>query len=496
MMIAACPYCGEQVLVPASIDGNARVACPLCQSTYSFAEVKLPPQLVVLDLPAPVAVADRAAIPPISGEQAALERAMAEAYEPAYSLVPDAMDAPPAPKFDFGPEPSTSTRFEPRPIRAASGVRANSRNRNVGVEFIKILLGGMAGLIIAQGILWWLPADWRRDPLGLAPELPGSLAFLAPAELRGQGAPSNGTGANAVSNDTLPSTGRADADLDRVASRFEGLANEDTSIPGEGVRSGQDDDVAGTGAAERETPDDRGHLADSADTLAGGGAAGPEPTPRGDQLVGAPSSVDDMIGVRDPPSFRAQEVTDALAAVDSAEREWLDAASAQAPQRKAAAVRLFDTLYQLAWKATFLDSSDPQQQSPRVAIERLLTAMGKDPNRVDLAGNAAASWLSVDDRSTNGVLLAGTVTSISPQGLFHATRLELAGKKKPTVTILSPFDPSRHGDRPFRIDDRLLLLGAIITDPALGVIGYEGTESTIVWCGDWVILPPAAPNGQ
>ncbi len=496
MMIAACPYCGEQVLVPVAIDGNARVACPLCQSTYSFAEVKLPPQLIVLDGPALVPLAERAAMPPISGEQAALERAMAETYEPAYSLVQDAIDAPPAPGFDFGPEPSASTRFESRPIRAASGTRANSRHRNVGVEFVKILLGGMAGLIIAQGILWWLPGDWRRDPLGLAPQLPGSLAFLAPAQLRGHVAPGNGAGANGAPNGSPRSPGAADSGLDGAASRFEDRANEDTSIRGEGVREGRDDEGAATGVTERQTPDERGIVADPAVALAGGDAADPQPTPSEESQVGAPVSVDEMIGVRDPPSFRAPEVMEALAAVESAERAWLDAASAQAPQSKAAAVRLFQTLYQLAWKATFVDPSDPQQKSPRAAIVRLLTQMGNDPNRVELAGNAAASWLSVDDRSTNGVLLAGTVKSISQQRLFHATRLELVGKKRPTVTVLNPFDPSGHSDRPFRVDDRLLLMGAIITDPALGVIGYEGMESTIVWCGDWVLLPRATTNSE
>ncbi len=57
------------------------------------------------------------------------------------------------------------------------------RGRHPLVEFVKILLGGLAGIVIAQLILWWLPGNLRRDPLGLAPRLPTWLQWLRPADL-------------------------------------------------------------------------------------------------------------------------------------------------------------------------------------------------------------------------------------------------------------------------------------------------------------------------
>jgi hypothetical protein len=44
-----------------------------------------------------------------------------------------------------------------------------------------IVAGGAVALPIAQLILWWVMG---RDPLNLAPTLPASLEWIAPAEFR------------------------------------------------------------------------------------------------------------------------------------------------------------------------------------------------------------------------------------------------------------------------------------------------------------------------
>jgi hypothetical protein len=48
-------------------------------------------------------------------------------------------------------------------------------------QFLAIVAGGTAALPIAQLILWWVMG---RDPLNLAPQLPASLEWMAPAEFR------------------------------------------------------------------------------------------------------------------------------------------------------------------------------------------------------------------------------------------------------------------------------------------------------------------------
>jgi hypothetical protein len=59
-----------------------------------------------------------------------------------------------------------------------SGKRRPSR------ELAKIVAGGLAGLLIAQLLLWWLPGLGRRDPLHLARHVPKWLQFVLPSDLR------------------------------------------------------------------------------------------------------------------------------------------------------------------------------------------------------------------------------------------------------------------------------------------------------------------------
>jgi hypothetical protein len=61
---------------------------------------------------------------------------------------------------------------------------ASRSGRQIVVELVKIVAGGLAGLLIAQLMLWWVPGIGRRDPLGLAPHVPSWLSSLVPPELR------------------------------------------------------------------------------------------------------------------------------------------------------------------------------------------------------------------------------------------------------------------------------------------------------------------------
>ena len=83
--------------------------------------------------------------------------------------------------FDFDAQSNGMPNAGVGTSRSASSYRPRGRRRSATLEFAKIALGGLAGLVIAQAVLWWLPGTWRRDPLGLAPKLPRSVAFLLKA---------------------------------------------------------------------------------------------------------------------------------------------------------------------------------------------------------------------------------------------------------------------------------------------------------------------------
>ena len=70
------------------------------------------------------------------------------------------------------------------------GPRRRSRERNPLVEFGKIVGGGVAGLILAQMILFWVPGNFssrQRDPLQIAPRIAEFVPGVVPKELRGDG---------------------------------------------------------------------------------------------------------------------------------------------------------------------------------------------------------------------------------------------------------------------------------------------------------------------
>ena len=77
--------------------------------------------------------------------------------------------------------------FVAQPRSHTPSVAGKWRTRRSGkrplIELCKIVLGGLAGVVIAQLILWWLPGNLRRDPFGLAPRLPAWLHWLRPDEL-------------------------------------------------------------------------------------------------------------------------------------------------------------------------------------------------------------------------------------------------------------------------------------------------------------------------
>ena len=167
MLIAKCPTCGDAVSVRANLSPQARISCPLCHDEFT-ADVllrQIPPEVQVLGQP----------------------DIFADDMELNLQQEPDSSTrrAVELPSFDFDvPEssPAGSTSASRKPL---SSFRPPPKRRSPLNEGVKIVLGGAAGLIIAQLILWWLPEGYRRDPLQLAPQLPPYLAFMAPANLRG-----------------------------------------------------------------------------------------------------------------------------------------------------------------------------------------------------------------------------------------------------------------------------------------------------------------------
>lgn len=151
MSSAACPRCAEPVRLPAG-DAAVMVRCPWCHETFELGEVlkTLPPMLEIVG---GESMGDRYQAPLIFDE---------EASGFSTSAAPSAADAFHAETLD-----QTSVRSSPRRSSRTSPV----------VGLLKILGGGIAGILIALAILQYFD---RVPDLGFWP-------FRGPAAERGAG---------------------------------------------------------------------------------------------------------------------------------------------------------------------------------------------------------------------------------------------------------------------------------------------------------------------
>jgi len=147
--VGQCPDC--QAWFQAAVETTDRVRCPHCGTTLNSSQVRFQEVLPLQPLQDSTTVSRD-----LSGSNSENEP---ESIEITTSV----------PQIDES-DPSLS--------------HLRPRNRHPLWEIIKIAAGGIAGLVIAQLILWWLPGNLRRDPLQLAPRVPKWLHVILPEDLQ------------------------------------------------------------------------------------------------------------------------------------------------------------------------------------------------------------------------------------------------------------------------------------------------------------------------
>ena len=284
MLTTSCPQCEKEVTLPLSAGPESQVRCPLCSHEYSLESVfaELPPLLELLNAE-PAAEATMAAAAAPAAESAGMfdlgggGDSSSDEAEGGFALA-DAEEHPStASSFDFGADAAVD-----RPRGANAGAAPTSRPRrrkqaNPVMEIVKVVLGGVVALPIAQLILWWLPGDWKRDPVGLAPSLPSFVSFLAPESLRNPDGDTDDA-ATADGQPPGPAKGRPPEDA---------LANLGAAGGGEFGRNDLNAALLGNGAAgSNPKPDDRPRGRNKPKEEGGGGLQLDDPTEPGDSGSG------------------------------------------------------------------------------------------------------------------------------------------------------------------------------------------------------------------
>jgi len=423
---------------------------------------------------------------------------------------PDPVSVTPSFGIESGVAPATGARPTSRKRRAAPRPK---KKRSAAMETVKIVLGGIAGLAIAQLILWWNP--WKpTDPFHLAPKLGGAAPWIVPAELRGEKKKKAGgdettgqkgsakPGTTPSGQDELPT--RTFVDPNKVGAVGE---SKEVRKPARRAKRPQAGGIIGAGDADATANVFKTKPASVPDDPPDPAKFELEPTDPGDDLVGnlsidldpekmldpfaSPAPKDPVAGPTESadaaeatpsrfanaPRLTGAEVNEALEDAQTIVRAWN--ATEDANSRDL----LRQTYLALAGLGEAITFAEQGSQLDEAEVTGVLKSLTDDDTKLTKLGEAGEMWIG-SKRGSVGVLLLGTVKGIERQGNLYETKLAVSADGNP-VSLYTDADP---GDA-YQVDSKALVLGAVIENPASNLSGYEGDAESVIWSQLSIVVP-------
>jgi hypothetical protein len=363
------------------------------------------------------------------------------------------------PAFDFVPGSA--------PTEEDSGLDTSyappRRQKNPTIEIAKIVAGGLLALPLAQLILWWLPGEWQRDPLQIGPDVGRVLPWVVPANFRPGEAADSSTAAADRASIAPPDSSRSNSPGNST--------NGQNSAGERGTKdSAGSHPKVGNGTAKKQ-----------AKNGARNGKNAPPTT-----VDSPPSNGRVVLGVKNAPKYSADQLHGTLEQAMQANVAWDFSVDVTEEAMATTTDQFYTAFAQLGHAITFADTSSGDVRSYVPTLLNMLTAFGEHPKKLAMIGNRGAQWLRESNRTNQGALLFGTVKQIRYRGLLYETTLDLAARGDDrTVMVVSTRDPKTA----FALKSRVLILGAIVTDPKNSMVGYQGDEPFVVVAGFPVPLP-------
>jgi hypothetical protein len=132
----------------------------------------------------------------------------------------------------------------------------------------------------------------------------------------------------------------------------------------------------------------------------------------------------------------------------------------------------------LAEVVTFVkDGAAPQKQDLRTLTEKISS------NPQAASAIAAAAKKRLDDKATEGgIVLYGVVTGQGTKNGLSGTAIRMEGMDKP-VMVFSAHPLEVKGDQ------KVIVFGALVADPAKNLPGYPGNQAVVVWSDFATAMP-------
>jgi hypothetical protein len=432
-MAVSCPRCEEPVTVPAGVESETRVECPLCQEELTGADFieQLPPVLVLLDVPEEQAPEISA---PVLGEDFDPDNPFAEVREA---------------------EGGAAVVTRLRRTRMDEDHKKKSGFR----QLISIVLGGLLALPIAQLILWQLD----RDPALMAHHFEelNWMHWAMPKHMKDSWE---------KEKEKEPDTSTSGLDGGEEPQQ---LGNPNTET---------DSDSNIPGSSSTENPPRTGGFAnvDPADNPI------PTPTPQSDPIAG-PGWISraPVIGVKS-----LQPKLDDLKVIN---QRWDERSADLADvERGMMDERFYELLAQVAKDVTFIDTDDPKANDLVNEIASLLGTFGDDEDKLRLIAEYGDFKFRLPGQGLRGILLYGTIASIDRNIPYYETTLHVDGEDDVVEMIVisreNPTDQQLDQSRRLKVGQQVLILGAAVRNPTENILGYQGNAGQLVIGGLPIVI--------
>jgi len=199
----------------------------------------------------------------------------------------------------------------------------------------------------------------------------------------------------------------------------------------------------------------------------------PKGPPTADPLVEDPAPP--AIRPKNAPSLSSDDLGVALKATVDANAALADS---EEDEPRKLVIGAYMAYCALAQHFTYIDepnSEDAQLVRRLAATIDLVKSADDGKMSFKRVGTLAKAIMPIAiDRTGGGVLLAGEVTNVTKQDGIFKTRVMLSGTDIEAI-VLSATKPG------VAAEDRVVVLGSVLADPAKKLKGYTGEEPQVVW---------------